>query len=273
MNSILNIGRTGMNAVQRKMDSISDDIANLNTYGYKRKDISFKELLTNNIHENDVLLSDGANNKNINMGTMSDVARLNFEQGIIVSSPRELDMAIEGRGFFGVLDGDGTLSLTRNGSFHLNSDGSITNDAGYYLSMVRDTDLDGIDLDALNLGDEDLENLSFESISITPEGSFIGHIGDVSIPFGKVMLYNTEVLDSLVPLGDGRYLPSENVALIDSAENTEGFGSIRQYSLESSNTDLAKSLVDMITSQRSYSLSLKAVQTTDEIMQMTNNIK
>ena len=58
MNSILNIGRTGLNAVQRKMDSLADDIANVNTHGYKRKDISFQELLTNEIHENDVMVGE-----------------------------------------------------------------------------------------------------------------------------------------------------------------------------------------------------------------------
>ncbi len=105
MNSILNIGRTGLNAVQRKMDSLADDIANVNTHGYKRKDISFQELLTNEIHENDVMVGENANNTSINMGTKSSVASVNFEQGSIVNTDHELDLAIEGQGFFGVYDG------------------------------------------------------------------------------------------------------------------------------------------------------------------------
>jgi len=73
MNRILNIGRTGLNSVQRKMDSIADDVANVNTYGYKKKKISFQELLRNQIHANEVLLDEDINNTTINMGSRSGV--------------------------------------------------------------------------------------------------------------------------------------------------------------------------------------------------------
>lgn len=258
MNSILNIGKTGLNAVQRKMDGISDDIANVNTHGYKRKEISFQELLTNEIHENDVLRSDNANNRNINMGVKSNPAGVNFEQGTIVPSTGEFHMAIEGQGFFGVLDGEGNLSLTRNGGFHFNPDGSITNDDGYYLNMVYDVDP---------------ENWEDKEVSITMDGVILQGTEDGPMELGRIILYNPEVLDSLIPLGEGRYLPDENVMLYNSIENEEGFGDIRQYALESSNVNLAKSLVEMITSQRAYSLSLKTIQTTDDIMSIINNIK
>ncbi|MDR7869581.1 MAG: flagellar hook-basal body protein [Tissierellaceae bacterium] len=258
MNSILNIGKTGLHSVQRKMDSISDDIANVNTFGYKKKDISFQELLTNEIHENDVLLSDNANDKNINMGAKSRIASVNFEQGVIVESSGEFHMAIEGQGFFGVLDGEGNMTLTRNGSFNMNPDGSITNDDGYYLNMNY------------HIAPEDWGN---DKVNITADGEIIQNTEDGTINLGKIILYNPGVLDSLIPLGEGRYLPNQNVDLYNSIDYVEGFGDIRQYALETSNVDLAKSLVDMITSQRSYSLNLKALQTTDDIMSMINNIK
>lgn len=257
MNSILNIGKTGLNAANKKMDAISDDIANVNTYGYKRKDISFQELLTNEIHENDVLLSNNGNNRNINMGVKCSLAGVNFEQGKFLPSTGEFHMAIEGKGFFGVLDGEGNLSLTRNGSFHLNPDGSITNDDGYYLNMNY------------NILPEDWGT---EDVIISNNGEIIQETQEGPIELGRIILYNPSVLDSLVPLGEGRYLPNENVELYNSIDG-EGFGDIRQYTLESSNVDLAKSLVEMITSQRSYSLSLKTLQTTDDIMSMINNIK
>ena len=253
MNTILNIGRTGLHSVQRKMDAISDDIANVNTYGYKRKDISFQELLTNRIYKNDVLLSDSANNKNISMGVKSSLANVNFEQGVIVESTGEFDMAIEGQGFFGVLDEEGNFFLTRNGSYHLNPDGSITNDDGYYLNLNY------------HIAPENWENGA--------HGNIIKNTEDGPINLGRIILYNTSVLDSLIPLGEGRYLPNENVDLYNSVDYKEGFGDIRQYALETSNVDLTKSLTDMITAQKSYSLSLKAVQTTDDIMSIINNIK
>lgn len=262
MNSILNIGRTGLNSVQRKMDQISDDIANSNTYGYKRKEISFKELLTNEIHEEDVNLSENVGNARINMGVNSGVSRVNFSQGSLISSSREWDLAIEGEGFFGLLDNEGTLSLTRNGSFHMDGNKNIVNSDGYYLNI----DFYDIDLDM------EEENIEFEKYTITPNGNIVGHIGDEAVEVGSIILYRPEVLDSLIPMGEGRYLPNEDLALYNSSVD-DGFGDIVQYTLEGSNTDMAKSLTDMIVSQRAYSLNLKAVQTTDEIMNVINNIK
>lgn len=264
MNSILNIGKTGLHATQRKMDSIADDIANVNTYGYKRKDIGFQELLNNQIHENDVILSDNANNTAINMGTKSSVSSVNFQQGTIIETSGEFDLAIEGQGFFGVFDGEGNLSLTRDGNFHFNPDGSITNANGYYLSIDYDIEP---------------EEWSNEKIIISPDGRILQNFegedveeeGQVEV--ARLVLYNPQVLNSLIPLGEGRYLPNDNVALYNSIDDEEGFGNIRQYALEQSNVDLAKSLTEMITSQRAYSLSLKTVQTTDEIMSIINNIK
>lgn len=258
MNSILNIGKTGLHSVQGKMNAISDDISNVNTYGYKRKDISFQELLNNEIHENDVTLSGNVADKNINMGAKSGISNVNFEQGAIIESHRELDMAIEGQGFFGLLDGEGNLSLTRNGNFHLSSDGTITNDIGYYL-----------DID-YNLPPE---NWSEGNITIATNGEIMRQTESGSVNLGRIILYSPTVLDSLVPLGEGRYLATDNISLYNSTDYPASFGDIRQYALEASNVDLTKSLSEMITSQRSYSLNLKVIQTTDEIMQVTNNIK
>ena len=105
MNTILNMGKTGLKAVQRKMDALSDNMANVYTNGYKRKDVSFQELLTNRIHENDVILSDNVDNASINMGTKT-VVSINYQQGSFIESPGQFHMAIEGDGFFGVYDED-----------------------------------------------------------------------------------------------------------------------------------------------------------------------
>lgn len=259
MNSILNIGRTGLNAVQRKMDSLADDIANVNTHGYKREDISFQELLTNEIHENDVMVGENANNTSINMGTKSSVASVNFEQGSIDNTDHELDLAIEGQGFFGVYDGEGNLYLTRNGNFHLNPDGTITNGNGYYLDILY------------NIVPEDWEN---QDLVISPQGIIMQNMDEMGqIELGRIVLYNPQVLESLLPMGEGRFLPNENVELYNSIDNDMDFGGIRQFALEASNVDLAKSLTEMIVSQRAYSLSIKTIQTTDDIMGTINNIK
>lgn len=257
MNTILNMGKTGLKAVQRKMYALSDNMANVYTNGYKRKDVSFQELLTNRIHENDVILSDNVDNASINMGTKI-VVSINYQQGSFIESPGQFHMAIEGDGFFGVYDEDGNLFLTRNGAFHLNPDGSVVDDDGYYLS---------IDYEIIpeNWGDGD--------ITISKDGYIIQDLEEGSQVLGRVVLYRPAVLESLIPMGEGRYLPNENVDLYNSIDDGVDFGGIKQHYLEASNVDLAKSLTDMIIAQRSYSMNLRALETTDEIMSMINNIK
>lgn len=258
MNSILNIGKTGLHGIQNKMDSIADEINNVSTYGYKRKNVSFSELLTNEIHENDVKISADANNRLINMGSKASVTGVNFEQGPIVSSSEDFDMAIEGQGFFGLVDGEGNLSLTRNGSFSLNPDGRLTNIDGYYLDINYNIQA---------------ENWMDGNIQIRDDGQIFQDTDNGQLNLGRIVLYNPDVLDSLTSLGEGRYLPKDNVGLNNSTNNPDDFGKIRQHALETSNVDLTKSLTEMIISQRSYSLNLRLVQTTDDIMLTINNIK
>src|SRR5690606_34306006 len=126
MYNILNLSKTGMKSMQTKMDAVADELANSNTYGYKKKEISFRELLTNETFDNEVIMSPNVNAANINMGSRSDVGTINFQQGAIIDSPRQYDMAISGKGFFGVRDENNNLMLTRNGSFHIDSNQMIS---------------------------------------------------------------------------------------------------------------------------------------------------
>lgn len=215
MYSVLNIGKTGLKSMQTKMDAIADELANVNTNGYKRKDVNFQELLNSEAFE-------------INTGSKSGVGKISFEQGNLMESPSPYHMAIEGKGFFGVLDQDNNLMLTRNGGFHIDEAQTISDDSGYPL-VVDDE--------------------------------------------GKAVLFYPENLDSLISLGEGRYLPSENVELYDSIDNADMFGKIVPFALEGSNVEITMSMAEMISTQRAYSLNSKAVQTTDEMMSIINGIK
>lgn len=241
MHNILSIGKSGLKSNQFKMDSIADNIANVDTYGYKNKEVAFQELL---------------NNDQINVGSKSGIAKIDFTQGILIESPSEYNMAIRGNGFFGVVDKNNTLMLTRNGGFYMNEDMSITDDNGYPLYIDYE-----IPVEEWPVGD----------VTISPDGEMISNEEDIYL--GKVVLFYPENLDTLTQLGEGRYLPSDNVALYDSVENEEMFGEIHQHFLEASNVDMTKSFADMITTQRAYSLSAKAIQATDEMMNVINGIK
>lgn len=257
--SILNIGKTGMKAMQNKMDSIADELSNANTSGYKKQNISFQELLINQIYDNEVLLSDTARNIGMNAGVRSGVASIDFNQGRIQTSSRELDLAIEGEGFFGLVDSEGNFTLTRNGNFQLDGDGNIVDSNGNYL------DLD-INIPVGQWGDGEIRISSNGEIRRNRE------VGE-EVLLARIPIYRPDVLDSLTPLGEGRYLPNPNIGLNNSLDSEEGFGSIIQYALEDSNVDITKSMTDMIITQRAYSLNGKGIETTDDIMDMINNIK
>lgn len=242
MNIGLSIGKSGMMSNQYKMDAIADNIANVATDGYKNKEVDFKELL---------------NNDGINVGSKALASKLDFKQGSFVESPYDYHMAIGGDGFFGIEDENGTLILTRNGGFHMNEDGSISDHNGY--SLVIDDIVPR-------------EEWPVDGVAIGPNGDITSGNQDGSY-LGKVILFYPENLDSLRAIGDGRFLPSDNVGILDSRNNEEGFGQIQQYFLETSNVDLADNFSEMIIAQRAYSLSAKAVQTADEMMTMINGMK
>ncbi len=256
MYKIMNINRTGLKAINNKIDNIADDLANIQTYGYKRKEVSFCELLTNEIYDVDVLKSKEINHCQIPMGVKSEARTGSFQQGVIVPSDSEVHLAIEGNGFFGVIDDSGNISLTRNGGFHRNEDNSITDDRGNRLSI-------NINIPPVEWGKGKLH--------ISGEGEIAKADEDNSVILGNVVLYNPSAPESLIPIGEGRYaipIGSEVYGGLGMAK-----GSIKQYALESSNVEIVKSMTDMIVSQRAYSLNIKALQTTDDIISIINDIK
>ena len=254
----LNVGKTGMKAMQKKMDAVADELANANTYGYKRKEISFQELLNNQIYDNEVILSDNVDAAAINRGSRSGVGTVNFIQGGLIQSSGDFHLALEGPGFFGVRSENGQLMLTRNGGFHIDENNNVSDDDGYPLDME------------VYVPRGQWRN---EKISISTNGEITTTIGDETVLLGRIILYNPNVLDSLTPLGEGRYLPSDNVPLFNSLNNPDMFGDMVQHMLEASNVDMVKSLSDMLITQNGYSLNARAIQTTDEILTLINEIK
>lgn len=254
----LNVGRAGMKAMQNKMDAVADELANSNTFGYKKKEISFQELLNNQVYDNEVILSDNAANTAINIGSRSGVGKVNFKQGPLIESTGDFHLAIEGNGFFGVRNQNGELLLTRNGGFHIDANNLVSDDQGYPLDMQ-------IFIPREQWGEG--------PISISTSGEITSTINDEEILLGRVVLYSPQVLDSMTILGEGNYLPSNDVPLYNSIANPEFFGSMIQHMLEASNVDISKSMADMIITQNAYSLNARAIQTTDEMMTIINGIK
>lgn len=256
----LRIGSSGMQTAQNVMDNVADQISNASTNGYKQKQVDFSELLTNQIDKNQVQLSGNAQNAGISAGSRAVISKTDFRQGAIIPSESSFHMALEGRGFFGVVSQDGELMLTRNGAFHQNADNSITDDSGNRLSMEC-----YVPPGQWPQGSE---------VSIGGDGMITAADGQGEIQIlGRVITYAPENNDELISLGEGRYIQKDGLALYNSKDNPGvGFGTIRQKALESSNVDTIQSMTDMIITQRAYQANAKSITTSDDMLQVINTI-
>lgn len=256
MHNVLRLNKAGMKGNQHKMDGIAHNLANVNTYGYKRQEVNFEELRLREVGK-EVLKSDNAENLRLSMGARSGFTKSTFNQGAITPAAGKFNMAISGDGFFGVRGRDGNLLLTRNGSFHQNEDGSVSDAMGNNLEMET--------------------YMPFESwtgdIAISGGGDIYTVEDGENINLGRLILFKADNPDNLLAMGDGNYIIKDGGNLEASTFSMEGFGEVKQFFLEESNVDMAKSMVDMIITQRAYSINGKALNTTDEIMTMVNNMK
>lgn len=130
MSQILSISRSGLNAYQHEMDVVSNNLANVDTLGYKDKRTTFQELLNNGTNANEVGLSQNAGNVAINAGLNVQQVNENLSQGAFKSTAGTYDLAIDGEGYFGVRDGANNLYLTRDGSFRRDADGNLVTSKG-----------------------------------------------------------------------------------------------------------------------------------------------
>lgn len=256
----LRIGSTGMKSSQHVMDNVADQIANSATDGYKKKQVNFSELLMNQIGRNQVQLSADAEGSGISAGSKAIFSKTDFSQGTVTPSAGSFHLAVEGRGFFGVVSPEGDLMLTRNGAFHQNADHSVTDDSGNLLSME-------ITVPLTQWPEGTAVRISEEGVATARNAQ-----GE-TVELGRVILYLPENSDELVSIGEGRYVQPDNLALYSSADNPErGFGDLRQNALEHSNVDTIQSMTDMIVTQRAYQMNAKSVTTADDMLQVINTI-
>lgn len=246
----LSISKSGMNAVQNAMDALSHDIANSNTTGYKSKNVSFSELMVNDLNGESVLLSERVQNPGINNGTKSGVNTTNMAQGALIADENAYHLAIAGDGFFGVTDQNNQFYLTRDGAFQVNGDKSITNSNGDRLSIEA-----VIPVEQWPNGD----------VAIALNGEVSIQTGNETIVVGRIPLYTPAVSDALMPAGENKFT-YDGVFV-------QGDGMIQQHFLEASNVDLASAITDMMVAQRAYSLNTKVVQGTNEMMSTINQFK
>jgi flagellar basal-body rod protein FlgG len=243
MFSALGIGRSGLHANQYKLDSVADEIANVGTDGYKKSNVSFQELLPG---------------EDVTLGTKAGIKKLDFSQGVPRETGYRWDFAIEGDGFFSLVNADGDAFFTRDGAFQLSQEGTLVDYAGNALVVEYN---------------QDLEEIPVDTMQVNAEGGISGVVDGEVVQVGRIPLFMPENPQQMIHIGEGKFLPAAGDQVFNSVDNPDMFGSINQGFLESSNSDLTRAMTEMITAQRAYSLNSQAIRSTDDIMRMINEMK
>jgi flagellar basal-body rod protein FlgG len=250
-----------MTAQQLNVDVISNNLANANTTGFKRSRADFQDLLYQNIR----LAGTSSSSENkiptgiqVGMGCRPvAVARL-FDQGDYQITGNSLDIAIEGDGFFQVIQPDGNTAYTRAGAFKMDSEGNIVTSDGYRLEPTITIPSDAT---AITVGSDG-------TVSVL-QGD-----GSPSTTIGNITLATFPNPTGLQGVGRNLYMPTDSSGeATTGTPGIGGLGTLRQASLEMSNVDIVSEMVNLIVAQRAYEVNSKSIQTADAMLQLANNIK
>jgi flagellar basal-body rod protein FlgG len=261
MHPALWVSKTGLSAQDTNMATISNNLANVNTTGFKRDRAVFQDLLYQIDRQ-----PGGLNTQNselpsgLQLGTGVRIVGTakQFSQGNLEVTEQPLDMAVNGRGFMQILMPDGQIAYTRDGQFQLNSDGDVVNPDGYTLEPN------------INVP----ENAT--NITIGKDGTVTAITDDQQAPqnLGQITLVDFINPQGLQAIGNNLFKATN--ASGDPTEGEPGLaglGSLEQGMVESSNVEVVEELVNMITTQRAYEMNSKVVSATDQMLQfITNNI-
>ncbi|MCX6547771.1 MAG: flagellar basal-body rod protein FlgG [Geothrix sp.] len=251
----------GMNVQQFNMDTISNNLANVNTTGFKKARAEFQDLLYQTVNLAGTASSSSTSiPSGIQMGHGAKLQSLQrqYSTGNLRQTGNRFDMAIEGDGFFKVTQPDGTLAYTRDGGFTTDQNGALVNAAGYMLEPQIT-----IPSDAL-------------SVTIAPDGTVSVTQPGQSQPqqVGQITLSHFVNPSGMNQLGRNLMQPTlASGDAIDGVPGTDGMGTVNQGFLEVSNVDVAEEMVNMIIGQRAYEANSKTIRTVDDMLSLLNGLK
>ncbi len=249
------ISKTGMEAQQTQLDTISNNLANVSTNGYKRAHAVFEDLMYQNLRQAGAASSEQTTlptGLQVGLGTRAVATSRNFSQGNLQQSGNNLDVAILGNGFFEVQMPDGTTGYTRDGSFQVNATGQLVTNNGYPVNPGITIPVDA------------------RSVTIAADGTVSvllpGEATAQSV--GQIQTTNFVNPAGLEPRGQNIYAETAASGTPNTgAPGQGGLGSLRQGFVETSNVNVVEELVAMIQTQRAYELNSKAIQTSDQMLQ------
>ena len=258
----LNIASTGMLAQQLNVEVISNNIANMNTTGYKRNRAEFQDLLYQNIRRVGTQTSDAdtrvASGVQVGLGVRAAGVYRIAEQGNLTTTENRYDIAIDGRGYFRVELPSGEEAYTRAGSFQLSDQGELVTPDGFRVLPGIMIPQDAVDVTIAANGTVQVKQagqIDYQVVGQIDLATFANDAGLESI--GDNLLMET---------------PASGAPLIG-IPTEDGFGKLRQGLLETSNVNPVNEITSLITAQRAYEMNSKVIQTVDEMMNATNQIR
>ena len=247
--------KSGLNANQEKLDVISNNIANVNTTGYKKVNAGFKDLISSSLDE----WGNPLNDKTAIVG--SGVKAGNFtkdnSQGGLQTTNQKTDLALDGEGYFKVISSNGTEYYTRDGSFKLDSYGRLVTANGNILEVQY-----------ANGYSQNNTGLTADNFTINKKGEIFAENNGNFEKVGEIAVYTAVGNDAFTSVGDNLFKELNGVQVYRTLD-----ADMYQGYLEASNVDLSQEMTDMIVTQRAFQLSSKGITAADEMWEMINNLR
>jgi flagellar basal-body rod protein FlgG len=252
---------SGMSAQQMNVDTIANNLANVNTTGFKRSKMEFQDLLYSSVRKAGVSAATGTTvptSLEVGYGTRPVATVRQFAVGDLSETGNPLDMAIEGNGFYQITMPDGTTAYSRDGSFKVSQDGQLTTSDGFFVTPEITVPTEA------------------ESISVGFDGRVYAKISGQVDPqeLGQIELARFINPAGLEAIGHNLFRTSAaSGEAVTGVPGEDGLGSIAQGYLELSNVDVVAEMVNMIVAQRAYEINSKAIQTSDDMSGIANSLK
>ena len=245
---------SGLTAQSIRMDTVGNNIANVNSTGFKKSSVVFEDLLYQEIERLGMPVGE---NVFSGSGVRVSETKKDFRQGSLMETGRDFDLAVDGHGFLGVELPNGETAFTRDGSFSLDGEGFLVTSGG-------------------------LRVYPYVQVPENWERITVNHTGEVIITYedgmreeiGMLAIFDVPNPGGMISLGRGLYSPTDaSGAAVQGVPGSDGLGVIKQGFLELSNVDLGEEMAEMILAQRSFQLNAKLIHTFDEMWYLANSIR
>ena len=256
----LTTAATGMLSQQDNLDLVANNIANVNTTAFKKSRLEFQDLLSTAIKTPGAMMNQGTYQPvgiEIGLGVKTAATTRVFTEGIMQSTGRQTDIAIEGEGFFQIIQSDGTIAYTRDGSFKIDSQGQLCTTDGLLLQPQITIP----------------QNAS--EITISPDGNVSVKTGNETTQnvVGQIQIVKFQNPSGLLAIGHNLYkeTPASGVPL-NGTPGQDGFGTTQQCFLEGSNVQIVEELINLIKAERACESNSKIISASSDILKQTNQL-